>query len=220
LPSKNSVRLFLTGADTNVGKTYVAVRLVRALRAAGRDCVGMKPICCGARSDAELLHAASDAAIPLDDVNPVWLRAPTAPLIAAMVENRTIDLAIIRETFARLSAGNRPIIVEGVGGWRVPIAREFFVSDLAAEMRLPVAVVVANRLGAVNHTLLTVESIRAMGLECAGIILNQAASAGVGEGIAIRTNRAILEEIAGVPVLFEVAHGQEAVEVPRSSTAI
>ena len=73
------MNLFLTGTDTNVGKTYAAALLIRTLRAAGHDCAGMKPICCGGREDAEALHAASDRAIALNDVNPVWLRPPAAP---------------------------------------------------------------------------------------------------------------------------------------------
>jgi dethiobiotin synthetase len=206
------VNLFLTGTDTNVGKTYVATRLVRALRSAGVDCIGLKPICCGERTDAEELHAASEGALTLNDVNPVWLRPPTGPYIAAMIENRTVDLALIRETFARLRGTHQSLIVEGVGGWRVPITRDFFVSDLAAEMGLPVAVVVANRLGAINHTLLTVEAIRAAGLRCAGLVLNQAASAGAAESLALATNRGILEELTGLPTLFEFAYGQE--EIP------
>ena len=200
------VNLFLTGTDTNVGKTYAASLLIRALRASGLDCVGMKPICCGGRDDAEALHAASDGAISLNDVNPVWLRPPTAPYTAAMIENRAIDLALVRETFARLRATHASLIVEGVGGWLVPIARDFFISDLAAEFALPVAVVVANKLGALNHALLTIESVRARGLECAGVIFNHATSAL--DDVAAITNRGMLEDILGVPFLYEIAHGQ------------
>ena len=211
LNSQLSSSLFLTGTDTGVGKTYVAQLLVRRFRREGLDCVGMKPICCGGREDAELLHAASEAAIPLNDVNPVWLRPPAAPYTAAIIENRPIDLALIRETFTRLRAAHPSLIVEGVGGWRVPIARDFFVSDLAAECGLPVVVVVANRLGAINHTLLTVESIRAHGLVCAGIILNHTTAAGEIPDIAETTNRSVLEDLLDVPILFEIAHGQMAV---------
>ena len=207
LTTNNSqLSYFLTGTDTNVGKTFVSALLVRAFRKAGLDCVGMKPICCGERADAEELHAASDAAIPLNDVNPVWLRTPAAPYTAAIIENRAIDLALIRDTFARLRAEHRSLIVEGVGGWLVPIARDYFIRDLAREMGLPVAVVVANKLGALNHALLTVESVRASGCECAGIILNHATS--VEADVAGITNRGMLEDILNVPILHEIAHGQ------------
>lgn len=202
------MNLFLTGTDTDVGKTYVAALLVRALRAAGRDAVGCKPICCGGREDAEALLAASGDAMTLNDVNPVWLRPPAAPYTASMIENRTIDLALVRETLARVRGAHESLIVEGVGGWLVPITRDYFVSDLAADFGLPVAVVVANRLGALNHTLLTIQSIRARGLVCAGIVLNHTHPAGDAPDLAATTNRAILEDLLDVPVLYEIAYGQ------------
>lgn len=211
------MNLFLTGTDTNVGKTYAAALLIRALRQAGLDTVGLKPICCGDRGDAETLRAAADNALSLNDVNPVWLRPPAAPYTSAMIENRAIDLALIRDTFARIRAAHRSLIVEGVGGWLVPIERDYSVRDLAREMQLPVAIVAANRLGAINHTLLTVESIRAVGLECAGLILNQAAPASEAEDIALATNRAIIEELTALPVLFELTHGQRVLEVAVAS---
>jgi dethiobiotin synthetase len=204
------LNLFLTGTDTNVGKSYIAALIVRALRAAGRDSVGLKPICCGGREDAELLHAAAEGAISLNEINPVWLRAPAAPFTASLIENRAIDLDLIRESFARARQAHESVIVEGVGGWLVPITRDFSVADLAAEFGLPVAIVVANRLGALNHALLTVESVRARGLECAGIILNHTTAE---EDIATTTNRGVLEELAGVPILFEIAYGQRGVNL-------
>ena len=172
------------------------------------DCVGMKPICCGDRSDGERLHAASGGGVSLSEVNPVWMRPPAAPYTASIVENRAIDLGLIREVFAGLRVRHPSMIVEGVGGWMVPILRDYFLGDLAAEFGLPIAVVVANRLGAINHTLLTVEAIRLRGLECAGIILNEVGPALEGVDIAGVTNRSILEELLDVPVLFEVRHGQ------------
>lgn len=200
---------FLTGTDTGVGKTHVAALLVKARRRRGIDCVGMKPICCGARRDAELLLAASDGVIALNDVNPVWLRTPAAPYTAAMIENRSIDVALVKSTFANLRRVHDSIIVEGVGGWLVPITREYFVSDLAAEIGLPIVVVAANKLGALNHTLLTVEAIRARGLTCAGIVLNHAEPA-LGENLRIvtTTNRSLLESLVDLPILLEVAYGE------------
>lgn len=212
------MNLFLTGTDTGVGKTFVAVLLVKALRRLGQNCVGFKPICCGSREDAESLHAASDGAVTLNEVNPVWLRPPASPYTAAMIESRMIDLALIHETFARLRSEHEPVIVEGVGGWRVPITQDYFVGDLAADFGLPVAVVVANRLGALNHTLLTVESIRARGLSCAGVILNHPVASDPDSEIAASTNKAIVEDLLGIPVLFEVQHGQ--VELDPSTLRI
>lgn len=200
---------FLTGTDTDVGKTFVATLLVRALRRAGLDTVAMKPICCGDRSDSELLHRACGKSIPLDDVNPVWLDTPAAPAVAAASAGRAIDLDLIRSTFARLRGTHRSLLVEGVGGWLVPIAPGYLVADLARDFGLPVVVVVRNRLGALNHTLLTVESVRARGLPCAGIILNNIDA----PDEASRTNRAALEDLLDVPVLFEIARDQRVIEL-------
>jgi dethiobiotin synthetase len=197
---------FVTGTDTGVGKTYVVSRIVAMLRKQGVAAVGMKPICCGDRDDADAIYRSCEGVVPINEINPIWLRTPAAPYAAAMIESRTIDLALIRESFGRLRSSHQRVIVEGVGGWRVPIARDYFVSDLAREFALPVVVVVANRLGALNHTLLTIESIRATGLECAGIILNHITPAE--PDAAIVTNRGILEEIADVPVLGEVPFTQ------------
>ena len=202
------MNLFLTGTDTNVGKSYVAALLVRAWRAAGKDCVGLKPICCGGREDAELLSEAAGGAIPLNEINPVWLRTPAAPYTASLIENRPIDLDLIRECFTRARSAHESVIVEGAGGWFVPIARDYFVADLAAEFGLPVAIVVANRLGALNHALLTIAAVRARGLECAGLILNHPSA---DEDIATTTNRSVLEDLAGVPILTEVAYGQRGI---------
>ena len=160
------MHVFVTGTDTEVGKTYVSCLLIRALREAGIDAVGMKPISCGDRADAEALHAASDGAATLKEINPVWLRTPAAPYTAAMIEERPIDLALICDAFSQLKAAREVVVVEGVGGWRVPITQEYYVSDLAREFALPVLVVAANKLGALNHTLLTVDAVRQAGQRC------------------------------------------------------
>lgn len=194
---------FITGTDTNVGKTHVAAMLIRAMRKAGERAVGFKPICCGERTDAELLAEASG--IPVNDVNPVWMRPPVAPYTASMIEGRHIDLALIRETFGRLSAAHT-VIVEGAGGWLVPVEREYSMADMAFEFGLPVIVVVANKLGCINHTLLTLQAIRSSGLTCAGIILNRT-SADESDP-AVITNRAIIESLVDVPILAEIAFGQ------------
>ncbi len=202
---------FVTGTDTDVGKTFVSELLIRGLRALGRDIVGMKPICCGDRGDAERLQAASGESVPLNLVNPVWLRTPAAPYTAAMIENRMLDLDLVREGFSRLRSAHKQVLVEGAGGWQVPITRDYFMSDLAAEMGLPVIVVVANRLGALNHAFLTIDAIRAKGLICAGLVLNHV-QAPVAD-IATPTNRAMLETLRDVPVLFEVAYGQTSLDL-------
>jgi dethiobiotin synthetase len=184
--------------------------LIRALRGAGFDTVGLKPICCGDRSDAEILHAAAAGELSLDDVNPVWFRVPAAPYTASIVENRLPDLDQIRDRFARIRGSRRSLIVEGVGGWLVPILQNYSVADMAAEMGLPVVVVAANRLGAINHTLLTVQAIKARGLPCAGVILNNVVAE---PDAATSTNRSVLEHLLEVPILYEVEMGQTALRL-------
>jgi len=204
--------IFITGTDTGVGKTRVAAMLVRALRAAGVDAVSFKPICCGGREDAELLAEASGGAVALNDVNPVWLRPPVAPYTAAMIEGRMVDVALVREKFAELRASHAAVIVEGAGGWLVPVTRDFSMADLAAEFALPVLVVAANRLGVINHTLLTVAAIRARGLRCAGVILNQVRPP-ADDDAAVVTNAGVLGELLAalpgctVPLFGEVEFG-------------
>lgn len=199
------MNLFITGTDTGVGKTFATAQLIRRLRADGLDTVGLKPICCGSREDAEILRAAADDALELNEVNPVWLRTPAAPYTAAMIESRPVDLALIRETFQAARTRHASVLVEGVGGWLVPIERNYTVADLAREMGLPVAVVVLNRLGALNHAALTIHHLRGTGLECAGIILNDGPVENIGQdesqGLAAATNPGILEDWLGVRII-------------------
>lgn len=196
---------FITGTDTDVGKTFVTCLLLRSLRAEGRRAAGFKPVCCGDRNDAIALQAAGDPSLSVDAVNPVWLRTPAAPYAACMIENRCINLAHIERSYAHLAAQMDVVLVEGAGGWEVPITREFMIGDLACKLALPVIVVVNNRLGALNHTILTVNAIARRGLTCAGLILNHTTG---DRHSATITNRAILEDVLEIPVLTEVTHDE------------
>lgn len=190
--------LFLTGTDTGVGKTYTAVCLLRLIRAAGLRCAGMKPICCGNRKDAELLLAASSEGLTIDEVNPVWLKTPVAPYSAALIENVVIQPDQLVSALAILQARFDFVVVEGVGGWLVPLRHDYFVADLAKDMKLPVMVVALNRLGCLNHTVLTTRSIAANGLACAGVALNAAKQMA---DVSSATNEEILRRISDVPIL-------------------
>jgi dethiobiotin synthetase len=192
------VSLFITGTDTGVGKTRTVVQLLRLLRASGTSCAGMKPICCGDRQDAELLLAAGGVGLTIDDVNPVWLRTPAAPIVGSLTEQVSIDIERILAAFHALQNQVEHVIVEGVGGWLVPIRSDYFVSDLAVEMKLPVLVVAQNRLGCLNHTALTVRSVAEHKLRCLGIALITALGT---SDIAAATNAGILRKILNVPLL-------------------
>jgi len=205
-----TVNYFITGTDTAVGKTYVASLLTRALRTVGFDTVALKPICCGSRDDVEALCAASDNELSADACNPVWFQNPVAPLVAARMENRDLDLAALATWFAHHRNRRRSLLVEGAGGWLVPLTPQATVADLAALFALPVLLVVANRLGCLNHTLLTIESVRAHGLDCRGIVLNTLPG---NPNAATETNRRTLEEICDVPILFDISPDQRKIEL-------
>jgi dethiobiotin synthetase len=196
---------FITGTDTEVGKTYVTRLILETLRQEGIDAVGYKPVACGDREDAVILSAASGG-MDLDEVNPVYLNNAVAPYVAGMLENRTVDPAILLEGFRTLAAKHAKVIVEGAGGWEVPIAANYRISDLAADLALPVVIVAGNRLGVLNHILLTVGAIRAKGLVCAGIILNQLVDE---MDTAMITNKGVVEDLTGVPLLDHLIFGQD-----------
>ena len=202
--------LFITGTDTGVGKTHIATRLLHLLRASGVRCAGMKPICCGDRHDAEALLAAGIDGLTIEEVNPVWLKTPAAPIVGTLREKISIDIEQILSGFQRLQDKVEQVIVEGVGGWLVPIRSDYFVSDLAAAMKLPVVVVAQNRLGCLNHTALTVRSIAASGIHCVGVVLN---SPEIATDVAALTNADILRRILDVPLL--AALGENLTEVPE-----
>lgn len=199
------MNFFITGTDTGVGKTYITKLLVESLRAEGKYAVGFKPISCGDREDAVILAAASGN-LSLDEVNPLHFSSAVAPHVAALLENKTIDPAQILASYQAISEIYDPVIVEGAGGWEVPITENYFVSDLAKDLNLPVILVAANRLGALNHILLTLAAIQAKGLKCAGIILNQLEDE---MDTPMITNKGIIESLTQVPLLDHIIHGQD-----------
>jgi dethiobiotin synthetase len=179
--------------------------LVRAARTTGADAVGAKPFCCGPRTDVEILAQASDHVETLDAINPVWLKTPAAPRACEMLGEPAADVPRALTAVRDLAARHAQVFCEGAGGWLVPVAKDCTVADFAADLGWPVIVVVRNKLGAINHTLLTLESVRRRGLPLAGIILNDVDGQ---TDEATRTNRAILEESCGCPILVEIARGQ------------
>jgi len=202
--------LFITGTDTDCGKTYVTSLILRALRKERVDAVGYKPICCGERNDALELVSASDDVLSVDQANPIWLKTPAAPHVAAMFENTTIEPAAIKQGFEELKAQHQIVITEGVGGWRVPIkCMEYTVAEMAQDLELPVLLVVGNKLGALNHTILTIESMKAQGINPVGMIFNNLSDS---MDTATITNKGIVEEMTGVEVLTDVIHLQDDIE--------
>ena len=169
--------VFVTGTDTGVGKTLASCALVHALRNAGVRAIPMKPIAAGADGTSNADTVALLGAAGLDPswasaVTPVLLREPMAPHIAAARENRALTLDFLAPAVLRLESAGDFLVIEGVGGFKVPLSDQLDTADLARALDLPVILVVGLRLGCLNHALLTADSVRAAGLPLAGWIAN------------------------------------------------
>lgn len=187
LPEPLRQSLFVAGTDTGVGKTWVAVRLLRLLRDSGLRVAGMKPVAAGTGSgpqgvcndDALALMGAGNVALAYEQVNPCCLRAPTSPHLAARRQGTGVNLEAILAAFGAIKPLTDVIIVEGAGGWLAPIDDPPLpgtpgptMQDIAVALDLPVLLVVGIRLGCISHALLTVEAIRRAGLNLAGWVPN------------------------------------------------
>ena len=179
LPSRFSC--FVTGTDTEIGKTLVSSAILHKLVAHGVRACGMKPIAAGAEmrdgelhnEDADQLIEASNVKLPPNLTTPYMLRAAAAPHIAAALEGVTIQAVPIIAAYAEIAAASDAVVVEGVGGFRVPLSSEFDSADLAAQLNLPVVLVVGLRLGCISHSLLSIEAIVARNLVLAGWVVNE-----------------------------------------------
>jgi dethiobiotin synthetase len=151
--------IFITGTDTGVGKTVLTALLVRHLRERGVNAVALKPACSGGRADARALLAAMDGALTLDEINPWHFRAPIAPLLAARRERRQVRLAKVLAHVRAMQKRFDVVLVEGAGGLLSPLGEDFDSRDLLAALRARPIVVAQNKLGVINHLLLTLEAL-------------------------------------------------------------
>lgn len=168
---------FITGTDTGVGKTLVSCALLHGFAAQGKSVAGMKPVAAGCadggqHEDVRQLRAASNVLASGGQINPYCFVQPVAPLLAARFIGVGISFARIEESFSELNAQAEVVIVEGAGGFRVPLNDEQDSADLAQQLGLPIVLVVGMRLGCLNHALLTAEAIAARGLTLAGWVAN------------------------------------------------
>lgn len=172
--------LFVTATDTGVGKTLVAGGIASLLVKRGLKVGVFKPIATGCirasygleSQDACFLAQCANADYPVTTICPVTYVTPAAPLVASEAENRPIDFEMIAENYEYLCKISDVVIVEGIGGVRVPLTEEYDVRDLAAAFGLPTVIVARPHLGTINHTLLTIDSLRAKGIEPAGVVIN------------------------------------------------
>jgi len=172
---------FISGTDTGVGKTCISLGLMRALQAQGHSVVGMKPVASGCHvvsnrlenDDALRLQGCASFPVKYSQVNPYAFESAIAPHLAARISSASIQVQVIGKSFRELSERAEFVVVEGVGGWLVPINEEQTMQDVAVELGLPVILVVAIRLGCLNHALLTAAAILDSGLPLAGWVANR-----------------------------------------------
>ncbi|MCU7906329.1 MAG: dethiobiotin synthase [Candidatus Thiodiazotropha sp. (ex Epidulcina cf. delphinae)] len=205
--------LFVTGTDTGCGKTEVTLGLMHRLQRQGECVLGMKPVASGAHitaeglcnEDARRIQAQCSLAIPYAEVNPFVYDLPIAPHLAARVAGRPILLDEIREGVIRLQAKADRVIVEGVGGWHVPLGDDATLADLARMLNLPMVMVVGLRLGCINHALMTAECMLNAGVRLVGWIANQVDP----QMLAPAENISTLRGWLPVPCLGEIPHLQQ-----------
>lgn len=219
---------FVTGTDTGVGKTLISCALLHAFAARGRSVVGMKPVAAGCAAEGSLssggaptgallarddgmhedvrrLRAASNMLAGLGQINPYSFVHPVAPHLAARFAGVRINLDRILEAYSELSAQADTVIVEGAGGFRVPLNDEQDSADLVRRMNIPIVLVVGMRLGCLNHALLTVESIAARGLMLAGWVANAVDP----RMVMLDENIAALKQRIEAPLLGVVPHQEQ-----------
>ena len=204
---------FITGTDTHVGKTLIASALLRAFASRGFRAVGMKPVAAGCEEtsgglrceDVESLRAAGNVAAPPGLINPYALVLPVAPHIAAERGGVEISIGTVLDAFRRLQAMSDVVVVEGVGGFMVPLNPRENTADMAQQLGLPVILVVGLRLGCLNHALLSAQALKQRGLKLAGWVANQ-----VEPGMPfMRENVAALEHGLQAPLLGEVPYQEK-----------
>jgi dethiobiotin synthetase len=191
--------IFVAGTDTGVGKTYVAAGLASALRLRGKNVGVMKPVSCGGREDAVRLKKAAGVDDSLDRINPINLKEPLSPNVAAMLEGIKVDVKAIKRAHDALETKYDVLVVEGCGGLLVPITEDFYVVDLIRLLDAETVLVSRSGLGAINHTLLSVEALKARRIRPIGLIFNRLQGGTAGQ--AERTNPEVISRHSGIPSL-------------------
>jgi dethiobiotin synthetase len=206
--------IFITGTDTGVGKTFFACGLAALLKKSGYKVGVMKPAETGCRQDdgklvpqdAVALQEASGCDILLEQICPYQFREPLAPSVAAEREAVRIDIDRLVSVYNKISVEHDITIVEGAGGLLVPLLPSYTYADFARVTKLPLIVVAGNKLGMINHLLLTLEHASCKGLSVLGYVLNQIESQ---PSLAAETNREALVSLTGVPCMGELPYMED-----------
>ncbi|MEL2239590.1 dethiobiotin synthase [Leclercia adecarboxylata] len=202
-------RYFVTGTDTEVGKTVASTALLQAARALGRNTAGYKPVASGSEmtpeglrnSDALALQHNSSVALSYQAVNPYTFAEPTSPHIISADEQRPIEFSALTAGLRALESQADWVLVEGAGGWFTPLSDEQTFADWAIAERLPVILVVGVKLGCINHAMLTAQAIRQAGLHFAGWVANVVVAPGKRHGEYMAT----LKRVLPAPLLGEIS---------------
>ena len=198
--------IFITGTDTDVGKTVVSAGLALVLRDRGMKVGVMKPVATGcygkdgrliSQDAAFLMEAAQNEFPPLS--SPSRFRNPLSPSVAAMLEKKEVDVPGILKSYRELQKHYDFLIVEGIGGLMVPLKKDYYVANLIRDMGLPIVIVSYAGLGAINHTLLTVDAATIRGLTVRGVIFNRVSVTNY--SLAELTNPKVIHDLSGVPIL-------------------
>jgi len=217
--------LLITGTDTGVGKTFVACGLAALLAARGQKVGVMKPVETGCRledgelspEDALRLSRFSGSTIPLNLLCPYRFAPPLAPLVAGELAGVRIEGARIRACYAEIEARHDITLVEGAGGLLVPLAERYTFADLARDLGIPLLVVVGSRLGAINHTLLTLHCATSIGLAVRGYVLNHVTPV---PDLAAHTNRLALARSTEIPCLGSLPFSRLSGDDDRDRSAL
>ena len=216
--------LFVTGTDTDVGKTVVSAQLIRGFVNAGFKTVGMKPAASGCirsgdillNTDVEMHRAASNVQAPARLCSPYLFEPAISPHIAAHEAGVVIDLQHLKNCAQQLTSLADRVIIEGAGGWFAPLSSQESIADLAYALNAPVIMVVGMRLGCLNHAMLTANAILQQGLSLAGWVANRVDP----QFARYEDNLAYLKQRLTAPLLAELTFGPEALKAAISATAI
>lgn len=206
----NKNTIFITGTDTDVGKTFISNALIQALSLTGLTVSGFKPVASGSEEteqglrnqDALTLQSASNIDLAYDLINPYALKEPLSPHMAAAIDNVEISFDKIDQALSKHQAQADMVVVEGAGGWRVPIAKQTCFSSWVKSQQLPVVLVVGVQLGCINHAMLTAQAIQQDGLQLVGWVANRINPATQNSKEIIN----FLEEMLPAPKLGEVPY--------------